>query len=269
MTRKTLCFALVGLLAGCLASGCVIKDDDPCDGVGCSGHGVCSEDANGNPMCTCDDNYHVDGLECIFDGYSISLDWSFGPDEKACTQVQVTNVYVQLLDDDVEVTSTTVNCQAGGAVIDGVYDGFYTIYVLGLNADGEEWYRAWADVEVAGFDEDLGVVNLTAFGFMTFLWTFGIDEWDCLDAGVDRVRVMVNTVDQLENLFTASPIPLCEDLGVEITNWDLGEYNLVLEGVCLSDLTVGYELDVDVEVLYPGENDYGTLILQEVNGGCP
>jgi hypothetical protein len=267
MTRKTLCIALVGLLAGCLVGGCVIKDEDPCEGVDCSGNGVCSEDANGEPMCTCDEYYHVEGLQCIFDGYSVSVDWTFGPDAKSCTQVQVTDVYVQILENDVEVNSSTVNCQAGGAVIDGVYDGLYSIYLLGLNADGEEWYRAWVDFEVAGFDEDLGAVNLDAFGFMAFYWTFGVDEWDCTIAGVDRVRVMVNNVAQTENLFTADPIPQCEDLGVEITNWEMGEYNLVLEGVCESDLTTGYSLDVNVEVLYPGENDYGTLILQDV-GGC-
>jgi hypothetical protein len=197
----------------------------------------------------------------------ISLDWNFGPELKTCTEVQVTNVHIQLLQNDVEVTSTTVNCSAGGAEIDGVEDGSYSIYLVGLNNDGEEWYRAYEDVQVAGFDVDLGTINLTAFGYMAFTWLFGIDQWDCEIAGVDRVRVMVNNVAQTENLFTADPIPHCEDLGVEITNWDLGAYNLVLEGVCESDLSTGYSLDVNVEVLYPGENDYGALILEDI-GGC-
>jgi len=266
MTRKTLLFSIVGLLVGSLVTGCVIKEN-PCADVTCSGFGECIEDANGDAMCECDANYHAEGLQCIFDGYSISVEWDFGPEFKSCTEVQVTNVFVQLLENDVEVTSTTVNCQVGGVDIEGVMDGFYSVALVGLNNSGEEWYRAYVDVQVAGFNEDLGVVNLEAFGFMEFSWVFGTEQWDCLTAGVDRVRVEVWTTDEATNLFTANPIPDCEDLGAIITNWDIGAYNLLLEGICESDLSTGYVLDANVEILYPGQNDYGPLILDDV-GGC-
>ncbi len=203
MTRKTLCIALVGLLAGCLAAGCVIKDD-PCDGVTCSGFGDCLEDANGDAVCDCDPDYHADLLQCIFDGYQVSLEWTFGDNAGSCTEVLVTNVVVQLIQNDEVLVEETVNCSRGGAEIEGVNDGSYSIYLLGRNNDNEEWYRAYVDFSVAGFDENLGTINLDAFGFMEFTWVFGQEEWDCFTAGVDRVRVEIYTTDETTNLFTAS-----------------------------------------------------------------
>jgi hypothetical protein len=54
-----------------------------------------------------------------------------------------------------------------------------------------------------------------------------------------------------------------------VSNFELGTWNLVLEGVCLSDLSTGYVLDANVIVAHPDENDFGTVILEDVGGGCP
>jgi hypothetical protein len=41
--------------------------DDPCAGVGCSGHGVCVVDSNDEPQCDCDEGYTAEGLFCVED----------------------------------------------------------------------------------------------------------------------------------------------------------------------------------------------------------
>ena len=49
----------------------------------------------------------------------------------------------------------------------------------------------------------------------------------------------------------------------------LGNYNLVLEGVCDSDLSTGYSYDAIMMITEKGENNYGNLSLDAVGGGCP
>ncbi|MBW1811316.1 MAG: hypothetical protein JRJ19_08610 [Deltaproteobacteria bacterium] len=61
------------IIPGCLlmlalaSVGCKQKaEDDPCDKIGCCGHGTCSA-ASGSARCTCEDGYQVstDGLRCL------------------------------------------------------------------------------------------------------------------------------------------------------------------------------------------------------------
>ena len=37
---------------------------DVCEGVVCSGHGVCGADKNGDPACVCENGYYADGVNC-------------------------------------------------------------------------------------------------------------------------------------------------------------------------------------------------------------
>ena len=148
-------------------------------------------------------------------------------------------------------------------------DGTYTIDLTGQSAAGDEWYFTTETVLVDGNNVDLGTVVLapTGTGDLRFEWLFGVSELGCLAAGVSRVRVEV--YDQAGGLeFEANPIPLCSELGSIVSNFALGTWNLVLEGVCDANLTTGYVLDANLIVAHPGENDYGQVILEDV-GGCP
>lgn len=270
MTRRILFVLTLGAVAGLLASGCIISsgEDDPCKGITCDGHGTCMEDADGEPYCECEDNYHAEGLSCIFDGYTVSLEWTFGEDQKTCMNAQVGQVHVEVLEADAVLVEDTLDCSAGGVDIEEMDDGDYTVNLTGINNAGDDAYRASVDFSVAGSDEDLGVVILDPFGFIEFSWEFGIDGLDCTAAGVERVKVAIYDEAGETELFRADPIPYCDDQGAIITNWDLGSYNLVLEGVCASDLETGYLFDGIVDVTLPGRNDFGVISLEDV-GGCP
>ncbi len=270
MIRNLAVFSCVVFLAGLVGSGCIISSgSDPCDDVTCDGHGLCYEDF-GDPVCDCDGGFVNDGdLHCVPAGAAIDFDWAFGPGARSCGDAYVDRVRVELFDGAVSILDQEVDCADGGAIIEPVDDGFYTLDLTGLSADGDEWYYTTEDVDVAGQNVDLGTVVLAPLdtGDMSFNWVFGVDELDCLTAGVDRVRVEV--YDGGGNLeFEASPIPDCSDLGATLTDFALGSWNLVLVGICDVDLSEGFELDANVIVAHPGVNDYGTVILEDL-GGCP
>jgi hypothetical protein len=50
-------------IAACGEDG---NEQDPCDGVTCSGHGTCVVDGD-SASCDCNDGYHADGLRCVAD----------------------------------------------------------------------------------------------------------------------------------------------------------------------------------------------------------
>lgn len=270
MIRNLAIFSCVVFLAGLVGGGCIISSgSDPCDDVNCDGHGICYEDF-GDPVCDCDTNFVNDGdLHCVAAGAAIDFDWAFGPGARGCGDAYVDRVRVELFDGAVSILDEEVDCEDGGAIIEPVEDGLYTVDMTGLSADGLEWYYASEEVDVAGQNVDLGTVVLAPLGTgdMSFDWVFGLDELDCLTAGVGRVEVRVyDGGDNLE--YEADPIPYCDDLGSTITDFALGSWNLVLTGLCESNLDPAYELDVNVIVAHPGLNDYGTVILEDL-GGCP
>ena len=167
-----------------------------------------------------------------------------------------------------EILNQQVACSNGGALIDQVEDGDYSIDLTGLSSSGAEWYTTTENVTVSGQDIQLGTVVLTPTGSgdMKFLWNFG-DNLDCIASGVGRVKVKV--FDSSSNLeFEANPVPNCDDEGSIINDFALGTWNLVLEGICDSDLSVGYKLDANLIIAHPDENDFGTVTLEDV-GGCP
>jgi len=270
MIRNLAIFSCVVFVLGLLGGGCIISSGrDACDGVSCDGHGICFE-LGGDADCSCDTGFVNDGpLHCVAAGAAIDMDWAFGPGARGCADAYVAEVRVELFDGADSILDATVDCSEGGAIIDPVEDGNYTLDLTGLGASGQEWYFASENVDVSGQNVDLGTVVLapTGTGDMRFDWVFGVAELDCLVAGIDRVRVEV--YDGSGNLeFEATPIPDCADLGALVTNFALGSWNLVLQGICDADLSVGYELDVNVIVAHPGENDYGTVILEDI-GACP
>jgi hypothetical protein len=270
MLRKNLFVLVVCALAGGLVAGCVIKGSDACDLISCDNHGTCIE-VGGLADCACDTGFVNDGpLHCVPEGSQVDLDWAFGPGVRSCADAHVADVRVQMFDGAVEILNNLVDCETGGAVIAPVEDGSYTIDLTGLSAAGDEWYFATEDVLVDGSNVDLATVVLapTGTGDLRFEWAFGLSELGCVAAGVSRVRVEV--YDQSGGLeFEASPIPNCSEAGSVVTNFALGTWNLVLEGVCDADLSTGFVLDADLVVAHPGENDYGTVVLEEVGGGCP
>ncbi len=274
MTKK-LYFPVVVLLIGLLAGGCVVKsDDDPCEGVTCDGHGTCL-DVGGEAECTCNAGYINDGpLNCVEEdvGSAIDLSWAFGPGARTCAEAYVEDVHVLMSDGTTDLIDEVVACTEGGVVISPVEDGTYTIELTGLSAADDEWYfYSDADVVVDGGDVDLGTLVLLPLddGDMRFEWVFGEDELDCAAAGVDRVRVEVYDMQDNLEFEATNPIPYCSDLGAIIEDFELGTWNLVLEGVCEADLSTGYRLDANVIVAHPGENDYETVVLEDLGAGCP
>ncbi len=267
MKKLSAIFLVLGI-SGFLLSGCIISSGgSPCDGITCDNFGTCIE-VGGDAECTCDNGYKNDGpLHCVAAGSSIDLDWSFGPGGRSCDDAYVDKVRVQMFSGNTEILNQEVACSNGGAVIDAVEDGTYSIDLTGLSAAGDEWYTTTEDVTVSGQNVELGTVILTPTGpgDMKFVWEFGAGL-DCTAAGVSRVRVEV--YDSNSNLeFEADPVPHCDELGASITNFALGTWNLVLEGICDSDLSVGYKLDANLVIAHPDDNDYGTVTLEDV-GGC-
>ena len=271
MTRILAVFTSVIFAFGLLGAGCIISSgSDECDNVSCDGHGLCFV-YDGQPECDCDPGYINDGpLHCVLEdmGSAIDMDWAFGPGARSCADAHVDQVRVQMFDGADELLNSVVDCTVGGAIIEPVDDGTYTIDLTGLSENGDEWYFATDDVTISGQNVDLGTVVLspTGTGDMSFTWAFGQAELDCLTAGVGRVRVEV--YDGGGNLeFEVVPYPYCDELGATITNFALGSWNLVLVGLCESDLSEAYELDANLIVAHPGVNDYGTVILEDL-GGC-
>jgi hypothetical protein len=249
-------------------SGCVVKDD-PCDGVSCDGFGICTE-WEGEALCDCDAGYNTsaDGKHCEFAGYIVSLTWSF--DGVGCTAAQVASVDVTLLESGTELTSATITCAQGdGADISEIGDGTYDVELRATSNAGEMTYYGEGSVTVNGQDADLDI-TLDPIGFVVFTWDF--DGLTCTAAGVSRVRVMIDSEDGSSNLYTASPVPDCDEEGHSTEDTAflyLGNYNLVLEGVCDSDLSTGYAYDAVMMITEKGENNYGNLSLNAIGGGCP
>jgi len=267
MLKKSLYLLLIGLFLGLVTSGCVIKDDDPCDGVSCDGHGVCTE-WEGEALCDCESGYvtSTDGKHCEFAGYIVSLTWDF--DGVGCTAAQVASVNVSLLEGGTELANADIACAQGdGADIEEIQDGSYDIELRATSNSGEMTYYGEGSVTVSGQDASLNI-SMDPIGFVAFTWDF--DGQTCTAAGVSRVRVMIDTEDGSSNVYTASPVPNCDESGhsTETTAFFyLGNYNLILEGVCDSDLSTGYTYDATMMVTEKGENNYGLLSL--TGNGCP
>ena len=270
MLKKSLYLLLIGVLAGLVASGCVIKDDDPCDGVTCDGHGTCEEDFNGDPICNCETGYQTseDGLHCEEATYTVSLTWTYS-DAAGCTAAQVGSVNVLLLEGGTELADATITCAEGdGADIANMQDGSYTVELRATSNSGELTYYGEGSVTVSGQDTNLNI-QMEPIGFVVFTWD--MDGLTCTAAGVNRVRVKVNTEDGATNLYTADPVPYCDDEGhstVDTAFFYMGNYNLVLEGQCETSLDFNYNYDATMVISEKGENNYGLLSLDVVGGGC-
>jgi hypothetical protein len=269
MLKKSLYLLLIGVLAGLVATGCVIKDD-PCDGITCDGHGTCIEYMD-EAMCECDAGFKTsdDLVHCVPAGYTISLTWGY-TGAADCTGAQVASVNVSMLEGGTEIANATINCADGDAAdISEVADGSYDIELRATSNSGEMTYYGEGSVTVSGQDTALNI-TMEPIGFVIFTWD--MRGLTCTAAGVSRVRVMVNTQDGTSNLYTASPIPSCDEGGHSTETAAflyLDTYNLVLEGVCDSDLSTGYSFDADMVISEKGENNYGLLSLDAVGGGCP
>lgn len=268
MLKKSLYLLLIGLFLGLVTSGCVIKDDDPCDGVSCDGHGVCTE-WEGQALCDCDSGYvtSTDGLHCEFAGYIVSLTWDF--DGVGCSAAQVASVNVSLLEGGTELTNADITCTQGdGADIADIQDGSYDIELRATSNAGEMTYYGEGSVTVSGQDTSLNI-SLDPIGFVAFNWDMAGET--CTVAGVNRVRVKINSEDGTENLYTADPVPYCDEGGHSTEDsafFYLGTYNLVLDGQCETSLDFNYNLNYTMVISEKGENNYGTLSLEAIGGGC-
>ncbi len=265
---------LIGILTGLALSGCVVKEDDPCDGITCDGHGTCTE-YEGEAICDCDAGYKTsdDLIHCVAipSSYTISLTWSFSG-AGTCTSAQVASVDVTILEGGTELANATINCADGdGADIEEMQDGTYNVELRATGNSGEFTYYGEGSVTVNGQDASLDITQ-DPIGYVTLTWDFG--GQGCTASGVDRVRVKINTEDGSSNLYTATPVPYCTDNDNGHSTEDtafffLDNYNLVLEGVCTSDTEVHYEYNATRMITEKGENNYGKLSLDAIGAGCP
>jgi hypothetical protein len=263
----SLCAASL-IAASLIFSGCFAQAD-PCEGVTCSGHGTCVA-TGGQAACECEQNYHAEALNCVFDGYKLNFTWAFGPEGKTCTQALVGQVRVQLEKDSASLLDQTMNCSANGAVIEKLQNGTYQLKLTGIANNGENWYYGAWEVTISDKDLDAGQLKLDPIGFMKFSWDFGDGHLDCTAARVAKVRIKINTEDGATNLYTSNPVPDCTAVPQTIGDFVLGNYNLVLEASCASDpFIMGYQLDATVEVSRTGENNYGVITLPINGTGCP
>lgn len=60
-------FAVVFSTIACSSDATMLDEEDPCDGVDCSGHGICALVGGNKAVCMCDSGYYAsgDGLECL------------------------------------------------------------------------------------------------------------------------------------------------------------------------------------------------------------
>lgn len=259
----------VGYTCNMITCACE-ADVGPCAGVDCDGHGTCVE-WQGQALCSCEDGYNTsaDGLHCEFAGYMISLTWSFS-DAASCTAAQVAEVDVMLLQGGTELASAAITCsQGGGADIEEVQDGSYAIELRAKSNSGELTYYGDGNVTVSGQDAAIHI-TMEPIGFLVFTWDMAGQT--CNSAGVSNVGVIVKNEAGTSTLYTASPVPSCTEGGhstEQTAFFYLGNYNLVLEGICTSDQSTGYSLDATMMITQKGENNYGLLSLDAVGGGCP
>jgi len=224
----------------------------------------------GQATCNCEQNYHAEGLNCVFDGYKLNFTWAFGQEGKNCTQAMVGQVKVLFEKDGASLLDQTMSCSANGAVIEKLQSGTYQLKLTGIANNGENWYYGAWEITISDKDLDAGQLKLDPIGFMKFSWDFGDGHLDCAAAKVAKVRIKINTEDGATNLYTSNPVPDCATVPQTIGDFVLGNYNLVLEASCTNDpFTMGYWLDATVEVSRNGENNYGLINVPVKDTGCP
>jgi hypothetical protein len=266
MLKKSLYLLLIGLLAGLVASGCVIKDD-PCDGITCDGHGTCTE-FEGEAICDCDSGFKTsdDLVHCVPAGATVSLTWSF-PDAADCTGALINDVFVELFEGATPVVDSTVDCTAGGVDIAELEDGSYTIYLTARTTSGERHYFASVDVTVSGQDVDMGDIVLDPIGFILLYWEFP-GGGTCTTAGVDDVIV---TVAQAGTTIYDSGALDCAVGGDSVGDFFLAtNYDLTIECFCANDpRVIGYKYEATMQINNKGENEYPPLTMEMQSTGCP
>ena len=255
----------------CDPQACVCRPGGgPCDGVDCDGHGTCVE-WQGQALCDCDAGYRTsaDGLHCELAGYRISLTWTFS-DAIGCAGAQVYSIEVTLLQGGTELASADIDCSAGGADIEELQDGSYTIELLATSNSGENTYYGEASVMISGSDQALSI-TMEPIGFVRMDWDF--EGLNCIVAGVGWVNMKINDEYDTTNLYTATPVPNCTDGGHSTEGtafFHHDTYHLFLEGICASDPgIIGYTYDAYMLVTEKGDNFYGTLSLHQEGAGCP
>lgn len=272
MANRIFVLLVLTVVAGALASGCILSvDKDPCQNVTC-GNGHCVE-MSGSATCECDVGYRADGLSCVPDGAKLTFTWIFGDEKKTCTQAQVGNVKVELFRADTSLFSETLACSAGGGKIEQLEDGAYTLELTGISNSQESTYFVGVPFTISGQNQDKGELVLDPIGFVSFSWNFGANDADCATAKVDKVKIKLNSEDGTENLYTSIPVLSCTNAPAEFGDFFLGKYNLVLEGFCANDPSViGFRLDNFLDITDKGENNFGPINIPENAadpGGCP
>jgi hypothetical protein len=267
MLKKSLHLLMVAMLAGLALSGCVISEDDPCDGITCDGHGTCVE-YEGEAMCDCDEGYKTsdDLIHCEPAGNTVSLTWSF-PDASSCTSALINTVFVEFYDTSGLLDSLDVACADGGVDIDYVENGSYTIDLTAETTSGERHYFGSVDVTVADQDVDLGDIVLDPIGFILLYWQFPNQD-DCSTVGVRDVYVMVDY--QGTEIYDSGVLD-CIDGGHEVGDFYLAtDYDLTIECYCADDPRVlGYSYEATMQITNKGENEYPPLTMELQGTGCP
>lgn len=220
------------------------EEDTPggCDGVACSGHGVCVEDADGNASCECDACYLAEGLTCVRQTVTVMDDitsptvWRSQQDieigdfvyvnddltVEACARVRVFNdgaLYVSnggrvfaegTVDHPVLFTSAKASPAAGDwrnieiqASASAGTSFDHTVFEYGGNNDyGMLWVEAGAEVSVTNSTFREGYMHAVDLEDYAEVAGFGGNRFEGFNGPL--IKTYTNTVASLEPIVSAN-----------------------------------------------------------------
>jgi hypothetical protein len=222
-------------------------------------------EVGGQAQCDCDSGYRNNSaLACV--PVEIHVNWAFAPGSRLCDDAYVSSVRVVLRQGSTSIIDEIVSCSGGGVegvTLEEIENGSYLLKLTGLSSDSDEWYTLSQNLIVSNAqDQTLEklVLKPTDQGDITFYWSFGTNKLGCDEAGVDKLRIQVK---DSNNVLDYGPVLAnCSDSGVTISDFDLGNWTVILEGVT-QDLT-SYQLLQPIIVGHPGENVYPTFVLDKL-----
>jgi len=181
--------------------------------------------------------------------YDVRIVWRIGAGTQSCTDFDVRDARITLLDDaDKQVDSQTLGCDLGEWTFKRLPAGYYGVKVEGIDADGFVTYQG-ETTNIALPGDDHYVVDLSIiYGKADIVWVFD-SGYQCQAAGVDRVHVVFQSADQA---FPVNQTFTCSD-GIEsLGQVPPGPFRVDVSGLNASDVIL-YEGSLENQIVKPGD----------------
>jgi len=138
-------------------------------------------------------------------------------------------------------------CPEGGAVLDDVLPGDYTVLLAGFDVDGCWTHVAREDITLGdGAEVTLSLPLLRRTRPLYVRWPF-VNELDCTGNGVEQVQITID----VEDRFTWSEAFVCPGLAVEIpTDVPAGDISVQIMGLDSAQRPVALGLLRDDDALF-------------------